>query len=310
MPHDRTTTPQSDARIYWLVESAAYTPRRYWTAHPHRANTWETDPAKAIRYATRDEAMRVVMGLPEECEACEHMDCGEPGPVLDKPALIGATRFGVGVKWSTVIDRAQREYEYRTGQDADAANLLETVAQSAREPGIRPAAFVGVMNALVRSCCYACGWPLGSCKPFDCGMRYSDGSEHLVEKKNWLKRAEDMAEVWKWIVAMQDAPVGPTANGAEMNNSGNIFPTLAANWEHFEKVDIAPTAPAIQRSEMQRAFYAGASTGLAQACFAQESGDFPGGIAELLAELKAWRGMRKASASPDSCGLKNTSKEE
>jgi hypothetical protein len=118
---------------YWIVECAKYTPRRYWTMHPHRANTWETDPAKAIRYATRDEAMRVVMGLPEECEACEHMDCGEPGPVLDKPALIGATRFGVGVKWSTVIDRAQREYEYRTGQDADAANLLATIAPSARE---------------------------------------------------------------------------------------------------------------------------------------------------------------------------------
>lgn len=36
-------------------------------------------------------------------------------PSLDKPAQIGATRFGVGVKWSTVIDRAQREWDYFHG---------------------------------------------------------------------------------------------------------------------------------------------------------------------------------------------------
>jgi hypothetical protein len=134
---ERLSTPSAEGRSvapYWLVERAAYTPRRYWTMHPHQANTWETDPAKAIRYTTREEAMRVVMMLPEECEACEHMDCRAPGPVLDKPAQIGATRFGVGVSWSTVIDRAQREYEYRTGQDADAANLLATVASSATGP--------------------------------------------------------------------------------------------------------------------------------------------------------------------------------
>lgn len=59
-------------------------------------------------------------------------------------------------------------------------------------------------------------------------------------------------------------------------------------------MDIAPTAPPIQRNEMQRAFYAGVSTGMALSCFAQESGNFAGEMAELLAELKAWKAMRNA----------------
>jgi hypothetical protein len=32
--------------------------------------------------------------------------------VLDKPAKVGAGTFGVGIKWSTVISAAQRQYEY------------------------------------------------------------------------------------------------------------------------------------------------------------------------------------------------------
>lgn len=32
---------------------------------------------------------------------------------LDRPATIRSTTFGVGVKWSTVIERAQREHEYQ-----------------------------------------------------------------------------------------------------------------------------------------------------------------------------------------------------
>lgn len=39
--------------------------------------------------------------------------------------------------------------------------------------------------------------------------------------------------------------------------------TLLENWEHFEDVDLAPDAPAIQRDEMMRAFYAGASSACA-----------------------------------------------
>lgn len=93
--------------------------------------------------------------------------------------------------------------------------------------------------------------------------------------------------------AGQDMPTA-TQTGRAVADIENRFPTLLANWEHFEKVDIAPTAPPIQRHEMQRAFYAGASSGMALACFAWDSGDFPGGIAELLAELKAWKAMRNA----------------
>lgn len=35
-------------------------------------------------------------------------------PVLDKPACVGNGTFQTGVKWSTVIGAAQRQYEYKT----------------------------------------------------------------------------------------------------------------------------------------------------------------------------------------------------
>lgn len=47
--------------------------------------------------------------------ACTHSAELRSEPVLDKKAQIGATVFGVGVKWSTVIDRAQREWDYFHG---------------------------------------------------------------------------------------------------------------------------------------------------------------------------------------------------
>lgn len=43
-------------------------------------------------------------------------------PVLDKPATIRSTTFGVGVKWATVIERAQREHEYQKQEKLERKN--------------------------------------------------------------------------------------------------------------------------------------------------------------------------------------------
>lgn len=73
------------------------------------------------------------------------------------------------------------------------------------------------------------------------------------------------------------------------------FPTIAANWAHFDKVDIAPNAPQIQRDEMKRAFYAGASSALLLSVVATSAKDPHAEIAALNAELATFLTIRKAS---------------
>jgi len=48
--------------------------------------------------------------------------------VLDKPAQIGGTIFGVGIKHSTVIARAQREYEYQQAPEQEADRMAKVAA--------------------------------------------------------------------------------------------------------------------------------------------------------------------------------------
>ena len=57
-----------------------------------------------------------------------------------------------------------------------------------------------VISCLAADRCYACGWPLGSCKPFNCAMRYRDDSAHLAEKENWHARAKEMSDCLTWAV--------------------------------------------------------------------------------------------------------------
>lgn len=46
-------------------------------------------------------------------------------PRLSRPAMVGNTRFGVGVKERLVIERAQREHEYREGKVAPASPSVD-----------------------------------------------------------------------------------------------------------------------------------------------------------------------------------------
>ena len=76
----------------------------------------------------------------------------------------------------------------------------------------------------------------------------------------------------------------------------NRFPTIVANWAHFEKVDIAPGAPQIQRDEMQRAFMAGASSGIILSLIAIESSNATVELKKLHAELATWKALRDMKA--------------
>ena len=47
----------------------------------------------------------------------------DDAPRLDKPAQVSATRFGKGVKWSTVIGAAQRYYEFMQTPEKEALRI-------------------------------------------------------------------------------------------------------------------------------------------------------------------------------------------
>lgn len=66
---------------------------------------------------------------------------------LDKPAMVGYTRFGVGIDWRTVIERAQREYEYRVTPEKEALRMK------------RVGAFVNVLSepTTATMICETCG---------------------------------------------------------------------------------------------------------------------------------------------------------
>jgi hypothetical protein len=77
------------------------------------------------------------------------------------------------------------------------------------------------------------------------------------------------------------------------------YPDVAAHWDHFARVDIPAGAPPIQREEMERAFMAGVSSGVALIVAMLDKGDgIPREVWERVAavnaELGAWAATRRA----------------
>lgn len=72
------------------------------------------------------------------------------------------------------------------------------------------------------------------------------------------------------------------------------FKTISENWEHFNKVDIAPTAPQVQRDEMQRAFLAGVSSGIVLTIMANEQPASLEAIKKLVSELEMYIAVFRA----------------
>ena len=71
-----------------------------------------------------------VYQCPRCCTAMEVDPSAKPSGqteerLLTRPAMVGNTRFGFGVKWSTVIARAEREYEYQVTPEKEAARMAK-----------------------------------------------------------------------------------------------------------------------------------------------------------------------------------------
>jgi hypothetical protein len=79
------------------------------------------------------------------------------------------------------------------------------------------------------------------------------------------------------------------------------YPDVRTHWEHFAAVDIPRDAPPIQRHEMQRAFMAGASSGMLLVVRIVKDLDLPRDtwmeISAINAELAAWGAAKKAAAT-------------
>ena len=99
--------------------------------------------------------------------------------------------------------------------------MIEAViAECSSAKAIVPEALPRVMRAFAAGRCYSCGWPLmsrASCKPFDCSMRFSEGTEHIAERENWRARAKEMADVLAW--ATNAAPQGKGAEASSLDLS-------------------------------------------------------------------------------------------
>ncbi|WP_406867252.1 hypothetical protein [Paraburkholderia fungorum] len=83
--------------------------------------SWITDDQNTIQKAIKDAHDHGI-----ECEAlyaAPPAQTVQSEAVLDKPAKVAGGRFGVGVKWSTVIGAAQRHYEYEVTPEKEAARI-------------------------------------------------------------------------------------------------------------------------------------------------------------------------------------------
>jgi hypothetical protein len=109
-----------------FVDIAAYWPALdKWTITSQcRADTEVTDTPVNVAFwmplpeAPAKREMFLLATHPAPIASAE-----EAVPVLDKPAKVGGTRFGKGVKWSTVIGAAQRHYEYEVTPEKEAARI-------------------------------------------------------------------------------------------------------------------------------------------------------------------------------------------
>ncbi|KVV12360.1 hypothetical protein WK77_05970 [Burkholderia ubonensis] len=108
-----------------------------WTNPPHRSHlchacgiVWRPADVATVGVAaieTRGKADTWTPNTPwsghNRPAATSANETGAEEAKLDKPAKVGATRFGVGVKWSTVIGAAQRLYEYDVTPEKEAARI-------------------------------------------------------------------------------------------------------------------------------------------------------------------------------------------
>jgi hypothetical protein len=76
------------------------------------------DTTRAVEYYARVAS--------EQLTACqERLRAAEDGPKLVREVQVGNTIFGVGIKWSTVIARAERELAYQNTPEREAERKVK-----------------------------------------------------------------------------------------------------------------------------------------------------------------------------------------
>jgi hypothetical protein len=117
---------------------------------------------------------------------------GAPAPAekpdlrLDAPAQVGHTKFGSGIRWSTVIKRAQREYRYQQepkpsaeaiAKAKDEFNSLFGISPAEKAPSYDPCGGCG--NSDPQKRCIGCGHPFDVVPQPDTGEQDPDRGHYL-----------------------------------------------------------------------------------------------------------------------------------
>ena len=114
-------------------------------------STADTTGAKAAQPIS-DAMMDLVDRLGSEADAVDPrawahlLVYAHPHMTLDKPAQVSGTRFGTGVKWSTVIGAAQRYYEFTQTPEKEAIRIENAELPALRERIAAGAGFLKICS--------------------------------------------------------------------------------------------------------------------------------------------------------------------
>lgn len=121
-----TQTPTDDEICQALEEMGRIRADPMWALHCEVSKTALARWTKALRgayYKGYAEAGYDANEQPPVAMTPDRTRCELDEPRLDKPAQVSNTRFGVNVKWATVIGAAQRYHEYMATPEKEAERI-------------------------------------------------------------------------------------------------------------------------------------------------------------------------------------------
>lgn len=83
-----------------------------------------------------------------------------------------------------------------------------------------------ILTSLAANRCYACGWPLGTCQPFNCAMRYNDDQKHIAEREGWLERQRVMSAV---LIDATSTPSHVAPSAGDVHSMTGVCPTCGSD---------------------------------------------------------------------------------
>lgn len=93
---------------------------------------------------------------------------------------------------------------------------------------------------------------LATCIGCGCDDNHACVGEGLDSACSWVRLDREAG-----LGVCSACPGGDVSRWDAGGRTIRALESIAGNWRHFERVDIAPEAPEIQRKEMRRAFNAG-----------------------------------------------------